>query len=224
VAFVIVAVAVFEFIEANQANFPTAVMCRVLGVSTSGYYDWRRRPPSARAIADEVLTEQIKHVHGQSREIYGYRRITAELVDGPGHTVGRHRVARLMRAAGIQGVTRRKFCRTTRRDDAPDLLNRDFSAAGPDRRWVADITFVPPGQGSCSWPWSSTSSAAGGGLVHVGEPADRPRHPSAADGRHTPPARSCRRASQRPGLPIHQLRLRPGVPGRRGRTVDGIGR
>jgi putative transposase len=135
---------VFEFIEANQASFPTAVMCRVLGVSTSGYYDWRRRPPSARAMADGVLAEQIKVVHGQSRQTYGYRRITAELVDGQGNRVGRHRVARLMRAAGIQGVTRRKFCRTTRRDDTarpvPDLVNRDFSAPGPDRRWVADIT------------------------------------------------------------------------------------
>jgi putative transposase len=142
---------VFEFIEANQANFPIAVMCRVLGVSTSGYYDWRSRPPSARAIADEVLTEQIKDVHGQSRAIYGYRRITAELVDGQGRSVGRHRVARLMRAAGIQGVTRRRFCRTTRRDEqarpVPDLLNRDFSAPGPDRRWVADISYVPTWSG-----------------------------------------------------------------------------
>jgi putative transposase len=142
---------VFEFIEANQVSFPTAVMCRVLGVSTSGYYDWRRRPPSARAVADEVLTEQIKDVHGQSRETYGYRRVAAELLDGRGERVGRHRVARLMRVAGIQGVTRRKFCRTTRRDDTgrpvADLLNRDFSASRPDHRWVADITFVPTWSG-----------------------------------------------------------------------------
>jgi putative transposase len=98
-------------------------------------------------VADEVLTEQIRAVHDQSRQTYGYRRVTAELVDGCGEPVGRHRVARLMRAAGIQGVSRRRFCRTTRRDDnarpAPDLLNRDYSAPGPDRRWVADITFVP---------------------------------------------------------------------------------
>jgi putative transposase len=138
---------VFEFVDANQASFEIAVMCRVLGVSTSGYYGWRERPPSARAVADGVLTEQIRAVHDQSRHTYGYRRVTAELVDGRGEPVGRHRVARLMRAAGIQGVTRRRFCRTTRRDDtarpAPDLLNRDYSAPGPDRRWVADITFVP---------------------------------------------------------------------------------
>ena len=137
----------FEFVDANQASFEIAMMCRVLGVSTSGYYGWRDRPPSARAVADEVLTDQIRAVHDQSRQTYGYRRMTAELVDGRGEPVGRHRVARLMRAAGIQGVTRRRFCRTTRRDDtarpAPDLLNRDYSAPGPDRRWVADITFVP---------------------------------------------------------------------------------
>jgi putative transposase len=85
-------------------------------------------------------------VHNESRQTYGYRRVTAQLVDGRGHAVGRHRVARLMRRAGIQGVTRRKFCRTTRRDErarpVPDLLERDFTAAGPDRRWVADITYV----------------------------------------------------------------------------------
>jgi len=77
--------------------------------------------------------------------------VTAELTDGQGQAVGRHRVARLMRKASIQGVTRRKFCRTTRRDESaepvPDLINRDFTADGPDRRWVADITYVPTWQG-----------------------------------------------------------------------------
>jgi putative transposase len=122
-------------------------MCRLLGVSTSGYYGWRTRPPSARALSDEVLTEKIRLVHDQSRQTYGYRRITSELVDSHDEEVGRHQVARLMRQANLQGVTRRKFCRTTRRDDrarpAPDLLERDFSAPAPNRRWVADITYVP---------------------------------------------------------------------------------
>ena len=98
-----------------------------------------------------MLSDQIRQVHEQSRQTYGYRRVTAELVDGHGETVGRHRVARLMRKAGIQGVTRRKFCRTTRRDDqarpAPDLLRRDFTATAPDQRWVADITYVPTWSG-----------------------------------------------------------------------------
>lgn len=122
-------------------------MCRLLGVSTSGYYGWRARPPSARALSDQVLTEKIRLVHDQSRQTYGYRRITSELVDEHDDAVGRHQVARLMRLAHLQGVTRRKFCRTTRRDDrarpAPDLLERDFTSPAPNRRWVADITYVP---------------------------------------------------------------------------------
>ena len=137
----------FELIEANRAKHPVATMCRVLGVSTSGYYGWRTRPVSARALADEALVEEIRAVHVESRQTYGYRRVRAELVDGRGHAVGRARVARLMRSHGIVGLTRRKFCRTTRRDEAarpaPDLLERDFRATRPDERWVADITYVP---------------------------------------------------------------------------------
>ena len=93
---------------------PVATMCRLLGVSSSGYYCWRHRPPSARALSDEVLTEKIRLVHTQSRETYGYRRIRTELVEEHDEDVGPHQVARLMHNAGIQGVTRRKFCRTTR--------------------------------------------------------------------------------------------------------------
>jgi putative transposase len=122
-------------------------MCSLLDVSRSGYYGWRDRPPSQRAIDDEVLVEKIADVYEGSRRTYGYRRVTAELIDGQGEQVGRHRVARLMRKAQLQGVTRRKFCRTTRRDGrarpAPDLLDRDFTAPAPDQRWVADITYVP---------------------------------------------------------------------------------
>jgi len=122
-------------------------MCRCLGVSTSGYYGWRERPPSARAVSDELLSEKIHLVHDQSRGTYGYRRITTELQEEHGEDVGKHRVARLMAKEQLQGVTRRKFCRTTRRDEsarpAPDLMERDFTAPAPDKRWVADITYVP---------------------------------------------------------------------------------
>jgi putative transposase len=142
---------VFEFIDANQADHPVALMCRVLGVSSSGFYGWRDRPPSQRALADEVLTEQIRDVHAVSRQTYGYRRVTAELTDGRGEVVGKHRVARLMRLAGIEGLRRRRFCRTTVRDErgrpAPDLLNRDFTAEAPNERWVADITYIPTWSG-----------------------------------------------------------------------------
>jgi len=94
---------VFEFIDVNRAVHDVATMCRCLGVSTSGYYGWRTRPPSRRALDDELLIEKICLVHDQSRQTYGYRRITAELVDGHDEQVGRHRVARLMRMAGRQG-------------------------------------------------------------------------------------------------------------------------
>jgi putative transposase len=121
-------------------------MCRVLGVSPSGYYAWRHRKPSARARKDAELTEKIRSYHRASHETYGSPRIHAELAD-EGLRVGRKRVARLMRAAGLQGVSRRKGPRTTVRDaqsrPALDLVNRNFKAAAPNRLWVADITHVP---------------------------------------------------------------------------------
>lgn len=124
-------------------------MCRVLGVSTSGYYAWLDRSPSARARVDAELTIQIQGIHGWSRGTYGVPRMYAEL-RGRGIAVGRDRVARLMREAGIQGVSRRKGTRTTNRGSqrpAPDLVRRDFTVDGPDRLYVADITYVPTWQG-----------------------------------------------------------------------------
>ena len=121
-------------------------MCRVLGVSPSGYYAWRRRPLSRRARADVKLSAEIQAVHRESRGTYSVPRIQAELADRGIH-VGRKRVARLLRGAGLQGVSRRKAFRTTVRDQAarpaPDLVERQFTAAGPDQLWVADITYVP---------------------------------------------------------------------------------
>lgn len=118
-----------------------------MGISRSGYYAWRTRAPPERAITDEALTGEILDIYNDSRKTYGYRRVKVELTDGRGMDAGKHKVARLMRTAGIEGVTRRKFTVTTRRDDrvrpAPDLLDRDFSATGPDSRWVADITYIP---------------------------------------------------------------------------------
>jgi putative transposase len=121
-------------------------MCRVLGVSPSGYYAWRYRKPSAHARKDAELSEKIRSYHETSRGTYGSPRIHADLAD-EGIRVGRKRVARLMRAAGLQGVSRRKGPRTTVRDTqsrpALDLVNRDFTALAPNRLWVADITHVP---------------------------------------------------------------------------------
>ena len=121
-------------------------MCRILSISTSGYYAWCKRQPSARTQADEKLSQRIHEIHEKSKGTYGAPRIHAELADVDELHVGRKRVARLMRAEGLQGVSRRKAPRTTRRQPgarpAPDLVQRDFTAKAPNRLWVADITYI----------------------------------------------------------------------------------
>jgi len=133
-------------VKAHQAVYPIATMCRVLEVSTSGYYAWRTRAPSARAKSDAALGQQIVELHERSRRIYGAPKLHADLKDLD-IRVGRKRVARLMSLHGIVGVSRRKGCRTTRRDrdarPAPDLVERNFTARAADQLWVADITYVP---------------------------------------------------------------------------------
>jgi putative transposase len=133
-------------VTAHQAFHHVAAMCRTLDVSPSGYYAWRKRPLSSRARADVELTAQIQAIHRESRGTYGAPRVHAELAAQDIH-VGRKRVARLMRRAGVHGVSRRKQFRTTVRDEmarpAPDLVERHFTAAGADQLWVADITYVP---------------------------------------------------------------------------------
>jgi putative transposase len=129
--------------RANQAVFPIATMARVLGVSTAGYYAWVDRAPSARATADAVLLKRIRTVHTTSHGTYGAPRVHAELrADGQRH--GRKRIARLMRMAGLVGVSRRRGVVTTRRDKdarpAPDLVDRNFKAERANQLWVADIT------------------------------------------------------------------------------------
>jgi putative transposase len=123
-----------------------ATMCRVLEVSTSGYYAWRKRPLSARARADAELTTRINAIHQYSRGTYGAPRIHEELLAN-GIRVGRKRVARLMETAGVRGISRRKWVTTTVRDrtarPAPDLVEREFVAARRDVLWVADITYIP---------------------------------------------------------------------------------
>lgn len=130
---------------AHRAVHPIATMCRVLGVSPSGYYAWRQRPLSRRARADVKLSAEIQAIHRESRGTYGVPRIHAELAERGVH-IGRKRVGRLMRDARLHGVSRRKSFRTTMRDEvtrpAPDLVERQFTATGPDQLWVADITYV----------------------------------------------------------------------------------
>src|SRR5690242_14984061 len=120
-------------------------MCRLLGVSSSGYYAWMKRRPSRRAETDAASTGEIRAAHAASRGTYGAPRIHAELT-AKGMRVGRKRVARLMSQTGLAGASRRKFVVTTVKSEsrqAPDLVERDFTASVPDRLWVADITYVP---------------------------------------------------------------------------------
>jgi putative transposase len=120
-------------------------MCRALGVSTSGFYAWCEREPSERAKADAQLTLKIHAIHEQSRSTYGVPRVHAVLAADE-IFVGKKRVARLMKAAGLEGICRRKKYRSTRDKDArpaPDLVEREFVATAPNQLWVADITYVP---------------------------------------------------------------------------------
>ena len=132
--------------RAYQADYPIATMCRVLGVSTSGYYAWLKRGPSATAQRDAELKEQVEEIHRRSRGTYGRPRIHAELKER-GERVSPKRVARLMKQSGLRGACRRQHVITTQRDSqgrpAPDLVQRRFSADGPDQLWVADITHIP---------------------------------------------------------------------------------
>jgi putative transposase len=129
-------------VEREKADHAIATMCRVLGVSPSGYHAWRHRPPSQRARADAALTERIGKIHMHSRWTYGSPRIHAELQE-EGVRCSRKRVARLMRQAGIEGCHRRRSIRTTQRaaaaGEVPDLVGRNFHAEAPNRLWVADL-------------------------------------------------------------------------------------
>ena len=129
----------------NRAEYPIAVMCRILGVSPSGYYAWVKRPTSARALMDAGLTAKICAAHAASKGTYGAPRLRIDLAEA-GIRVSRKRVARLMRHAGLAGVSRRRSTVTTVRDgarQAPDLVDRNFTADKPNMLWVADITYIP---------------------------------------------------------------------------------
>jgi putative transposase len=144
-------VRIFGFIAAKKAEHSISIMCRVLGVSRSGFHAWRARKPSARALEDQRLTARIAEIHQRFRRVYGSPRIHAELALGDGERLGRKRVERLMRQAGISGMVRRRRGRTTVRVPGvrvcEDLVDRAFAADGPDRLWVADITSLRTWEG-----------------------------------------------------------------------------
>ena len=141
----------FRLIEAEKATHSVPKLCRLLGVSRSGYYAWRRRPLCDRARFDAVLSEKIEMIHRNSRATYGAPRVHAEL-RSIGICCARKRVARLMRQAKLRGCLRgRRRMRTTHRltlrQVASDLVGRNFAAEEPDRLWVADITYVRSKEG-----------------------------------------------------------------------------
>jgi putative transposase len=137
---------VSRFIEERRQDFGVEPICRTLGVSASAYYERKTGKQSQRAVEDERLLSVIRQVHEQNYFAYGYRRMWIALKRA-GETAGRCRVQRLMKAAGIQGAKRRgKPWRTTRPNPLakrrPDLVERNFKASGPDRLWVADLTYL----------------------------------------------------------------------------------
>lgn len=140
----------FVFIDAEKVFYPVVVLCRVMQVGRSGFYAWQRRVPSARARTDQVLQTHIARAFGDSRGTYGSPRIRAQL-NAQGVSVSKRRVARLMHSGGLYALRKRRFVRTTdsahKRPIAPNLLQRDFTAAAPNRVWVTDITCVWTRQG-----------------------------------------------------------------------------
>ncbi|MTK04449.1 IS3 family transposase [Micromonospora sp. CP22] len=129
-------------------GLPVEICCRVLVVSASGYYAWRNRPPSQRALRHAWLTEQIRAVHAASRGTYGSRRVHAELRMGRGLVVGYHAVEMLMRRAGIHGLPGSRRPRPKHQTPtASDLVNRDFARSSPNQLWVTDITEHPTREG-----------------------------------------------------------------------------
>ncbi len=135
----------FAFICAKTGQYPTAWLCRRLGVSTSGYYEWRQREPSKRQLRDDVLRLKIRAFFRRSCGRYGSPRIHDELI-ADGERVSRKRVARLMREMGLYGRRRRRFRRTTdsnhRYGYAANLVNQDFTASGPDKLWLVDLSYI----------------------------------------------------------------------------------
>jgi putative transposase len=140
----------FQLIDVAKKEFPVQRLCKVLGVSPSGYFAWRRRPASPRQRADLVLLAHIRSAFALSNETYGSPRMTRELQDS-GLSVGRRRTARLMRENGLKARQKRRFKRTTDSHHAfpvaPNLLDQDFSAERPNEKWGADISYVWTGEG-----------------------------------------------------------------------------
>ena len=140
----------YAFIKEHTRQYPVSMMCRVLRVSRSGFCAWLVRPRSRRSVEDDRLLECIRQVHRSSRRTYGVRRVYRSL-RGAGEAVGQRRVARLMLAAGVSGLKKKRFVSTTNSRHtlpvAANVLERQFDVAAPNQVWAADITYVPTAEG-----------------------------------------------------------------------------
>jgi transposase InsO family protein len=141
----------FQFVAVEKVNYSVVRLCHVLEVSTSGFYAWQRHQPSQRACVDAALSERIRSVHANSHCTYGAPRVHAEL-RATGTYVGKKRVARLMRTAGLAGQRPKRFRRTTiastnKTAQPLDLVRRDFNPTAPNRVWLSDITYVRTWEG-----------------------------------------------------------------------------
>ena len=136
----------YAFIDAHRQEFDVQVMCHVLHVSRSGYYAWRKRPPSAREMADRQFVEEMQAIHKSTRQTYGYERMWRTLQQRE-FACGKHRTRRLMRTHGLVTRQRRSYKRTTRANPAhptaANILAADFVAERPNQKWCADITYIP---------------------------------------------------------------------------------
>ena len=143
----------YRLIDEESDRQHVSRLCRTLGVTRSGYYDWQRQPLSDRALADWLLTEQMRGIFAESEQTYGSPRVFNELKLGHGMQIGEKRVARLMRQAGLRSIHAKKQNGSTTRAAehplAPDLVGRDFDVDGPDRLWVADFTQLTTWRGTC---------------------------------------------------------------------------
>jgi len=193
-------VTLYRLIDEESDRQPVSRLCRTLGVTRSGYYDWQRQPLSDRALANWLLTEQIRAIFAESEQTYGSPRVFKELKLGRGMQVGEKRVARLMRQAGLRSIhAKKRKGSTTRAKEhplAPDLVGRDFSVDGPDRLWVADFTQLTTWQGTCyiAVVADAYSRLCLGWSVRADEPSSssskRSTWRSGGAGRCVPPARS----------------------------------
>ena len=202
----------FRFVEQEKARYPVRILCAALGVSPSGYYAWRSRGPSARERSDAELAAEIRRSHARSRGTYGVPRVHADLAEA-GHHVCRKRVARLMARDHLAGVHRRRFVRTTIRDEDaepfPDLVDRDFTASGPDRLWVADITQLPTRSGPLLPRLDRRRLEPPGRRLDHGDPhAGRARHRGPRRGDRPPPSARTASSTTPTTAPIHEPRVR----------------